>query len=76
LAHQTFIQALKIALIGATIIMLAEGSSIAATITVQAPDVEGRVFVDQPVIIRIENNRYEVLEVFCIGKPKDAATNP
>jgi hypothetical protein len=31
---------------------------------------------NQPVIIHIENNRYEVLEVFCIGKPKDATTNP
>ena len=25
---------------------------------------------NQPVIIRVENKRYEVLEVFCIGKQK------
>ena len=37
---------LKMALTGATIIMLAEGSSMAATITVHEPDGEGRVFVD------------------------------
>ena len=37
---------LKMALIGATIIMLAAGSSMAATITVHEPDGEGRVFVD------------------------------
>ena len=41
------IQALKMALIGAArIIMLAVGSSMAATITVHEPDREGRVFVD------------------------------
>ena len=34
LAHQTLIQALKIALIGATIIVLAEGSSIAARVLI------------------------------------------
>jgi hypothetical protein len=34
------------ALIGATVIVLAEGSGMAATITVHAPDGEGRVFVD------------------------------
>jgi TonB family protein len=45
LAHQARIRALKMALIGATIIVLAEGS-MAATITVHEPDGEGRVFVD------------------------------
>jgi hypothetical protein len=45
LAHQTRIQALKVALIGATAIVLAE-QGMAATITVHAPDGEGRVFVD------------------------------
>ena len=59
LAHQTLIQALKIALIGATIIVLAEGSSIAATITVHAPDVEGRVFVD--VVGKINDGDFETL---------------
>jgi hypothetical protein len=34
-------QALKMALIGATIIVLTEGSSMAATITVHAPDGAG-----------------------------------
>ena len=59
LAHQTLIQALKIALIGATIIVLAERSSIAATITVHAPDVEGRVFVD--VVGKINDGDFETL---------------
>ena len=45
------------ALIGATIIMLAEGSSMAATITVHAPDREGRVFVD--VVGKIEDGDFE-----------------
>src|SRR5262249_30923975 len=60
LAHQTLIQALKIALIAATIIVLAEGSSIAATITVHEPDVEGRVFVD--VIGKINDGDFETFK--------------
>ena len=59
LAHQARIRALKMALIGATIIVLAEGSSIAATITVHAPDVEGRVFVD--VVGKINDGDFETL---------------
>ena len=54
------IQALKMALIGATIIVLAEGSSIAATITVHAPDGEGRVFVD--VVGKIDNGDFETFQ--------------
>ena len=60
LAHQIRIQALKMALIGATIIMLAVGSSMAATITVHAPDGEGRVFVD--VVGRIEDGDFETFK--------------
>ena len=59
LAHQIRIQALKMALIGATIIMLAVGS-MAATITVHAPDGEGRVFVD--LVGRIEDGDFETFK--------------
>ena len=52
-------QALKMALIGATIIVLTEGSSMAATITVHAPNVEGRVFVD--VVGKINDGDFETL---------------
>jgi hypothetical protein len=45
LANQARIWAVRMALIAATIIVLAEGG-MAATITVHAPDGEGRVFVD------------------------------
>jgi hypothetical protein len=54
------IQALKMALIGATIIVLAEGSSMAATITVHAPDGEGRVFVD--VVGKIDDGDFETFK--------------
>ena len=40
--------------------MLAEGSSIAATITVHAPDVEGRVFVD--VVGKINDGDFETFK--------------
>ena len=60
LAHQTRIQSLKMALIGATIIVLAEGSSMAATITVHAPDGEGRVFVD--VVGKIDDGDFETFK--------------
>jgi hypothetical protein len=53
-------QALKTALIGATIIVLAEGSSMAATITVHAPDGEGRVFVD--VVGKINDGDFETFK--------------
>src|SRR5262245_4849115 len=56
-AHQNRIQALKMALIGATTVMLAEGSSMAATISVYPPDGEGRVFVD--VVGKIDDEDYE-----------------
>jgi len=39
--------------------VLVEGSSIAATITVHAPDVEGRVFVD--VVGKINDGDFETL---------------
>jgi len=45
LAHHARMRALKMALIGAMITVLAEGG-IAATITVHAPDGQGRVFID------------------------------
>jgi hypothetical protein len=45
LAHQIRIQLLKMAPIGAAMIVLAE-EGMAANITVHAPDGEGRVFVD------------------------------
>jgi hypothetical protein len=48
------------ALIGATIIMLAEGGSMAATITVHAPDGEGRVFVD--VVGKIDDGDFETFK--------------
>jgi hypothetical protein len=51
---------IKMALIGATIIMLAEGSSMAATITVHAFDGEGRVFVD--VVGRIDDGDFEAFK--------------
>ncbi len=54
------IQALKMALIGAAIIMLAEGSSMAATITVHAPDGDGRVFVD--VVGKIDDGDFETFK--------------
>jgi len=60
LAHQTLIQALKMALIGATIIVLTEGTSMAATITVHAPDGEGRVFVD--VVGTINDGDFETFK--------------
>ena len=60
MAHQALIQALKIALIAATIIVLAERSSMAATITVHAPDVEGRVFVD--VVGKINDGDFETFK--------------
>ena len=53
-------QALKMALIGATIIVLTEGSSMAATITVHAPNVEGRVFVD--VVGKINDGDFETFK--------------
>jgi hypothetical protein len=58
-AHKTSIQALKI-LMGAAIIMLAEGSSMAATVTVHEPDGEGRVFVD--VIGKIGDGDFETFK--------------
>ena len=48
------------ALIGAIIIVLAEGSSMAATITVHAPDGEGRVFVD--VVGKINDGDFETFK--------------
>jgi hypothetical protein len=59
LAHKTLIQALKI-LIGAAIIVLAEGGSMAATITVHEPDGEGRVFVD--VVGKIDDGDFEAFK--------------
>ena len=59
LAHQTRIQALKVALIGATAIVLAE-QGVAATITVHAPDGEGRVFVD--VVGKIDDGDFETFK--------------
>ena len=53
-------QALKMALIGATIIMLADRESMAATITVHAPDGEGRVFVD--VVGKIDDGDFETFK--------------
>src|SRR5262249_23773960 len=58
-AHQTSIQALKV-LIGAAIIVLAEVGSMAATITIHEPDGEGRVFVD--VIGKIGNGDFEAFK--------------
>ena len=58
-AHQTSIQALKV-LIVAAIIVLAERGSMAATITVHAPDGEGRVFVD--VIGKIDYGDFEIFK--------------
>src|SRR5262245_22702643 len=58
-AHKTPIHALKI-LIGAAIIVLAEGSSMAATITVHTPDGEGRVFID--VVGKINEGDFEVFK--------------
>jgi hypothetical protein len=60
LAHQTRIQALSMALIGAAIIVLAEASSMAATITVHAPDGEGRVFVD--FVGKIDDGDFETFK--------------
>src|SRR5262245_52429809 len=59
-AHQNCIQLLKKALIGATMVMLAEGNSSAATITVHAPDGEGRVFVD--VVGKIDDGDFEAFK--------------
>src|SRR5262249_13563839 len=58
--RQNRIQPLKMALIGATIVMLAEGRSMAATITVHAPDSEGRVFVD--VVGKIDDGDFEIFK--------------
>jgi hypothetical protein len=51
---------IKMALIGATIIVLAERGSMAATITVHAPDGEGRVFVD--VVGKIVDGDFETFK--------------
>jgi hypothetical protein len=59
-AHQNRIQLLKKALIGATMVMLAEGSSMAATITVHESDGEGRVFVD--VVGKIDDGDFEAFK--------------
>jgi hypothetical protein len=59
------------ALIGAMIIVLAEGSSMAATITVHAPDGEGRVFVD--VVGTINDGDFET---FKEKTDKIGATDP
>jgi hypothetical protein len=59
LAHRTRAQALKTALIGSMIAVLAEGG-MAATITVHAPDGEGRVFVD--VVGRIGDGDFEAFK--------------
>src|SRR5262245_43241434 len=59
-AHQNHIQALKVALIGATMVMLAEGRSMAATITVHAPDGNGRVFVE--VVGKIDDGDFETFK--------------
>jgi hypothetical protein len=59
-AHQTRIQALKMALIGAILIVLAGGSGTAASITVHAPDGEGRVFVD--VVGKIDDGDFEAFK--------------
>ena len=58
-AHQISLQALKV-LIVAAIIVLAERGSMAATITVHAPDGEGRVFVD--VIGKIDYGDFETFK--------------
>jgi hypothetical protein len=58
-AHKTRIQALTI-LIGASIILLAEAGSMAATITVHEPDGEGRVFVD--VVGKIDDGDFEAFK--------------
>ena len=59
MAHQARIWALKLALIGATTIVLAEGG-MAATITVHAPDGEARVFVD--VVGTINDGDFETFK--------------
>jgi len=58
-AHQTRIHALKMALIGAMIMVLAP-VGMAATITVHAPDGEGRVFVD--VVGKIDDGDFEAFK--------------
>jgi hypothetical protein len=70
--HKTRIQALKI-LMGAAIIMLAEGGSMAATIAVHEPDGEGRVFVD--VVGKIDDGDFETFkkktdQIYLIRAPK------
>ena len=61
LAHQICIQALKMALIGATIILLAEASSMAATITVHAPDGDSSECLLMS-LGRIENGHFETFK--------------
>ena len=56
---QTRIPALTLALVGATIMALAEGS-MAANITVQPPDGEGRVFVD--VVGKIDDGDFKTFK--------------
>jgi hypothetical protein len=59
LAYQTRILLLKMALIGAAMIVLAE-VGMAATITVHAPDSEGRVFID--VVGKIDDGDFETFK--------------